>query len=178
MQIILPKTFVAEEIYTKTRLYFLAGPVRGGGDWQFAMCKNLNMYTSDCIVAVPQRYPEEHQLQKLRMRGDDTRFERQLAWEQHYLRAASRSGGVIFWLPCESKGDPHPGPEPYAMDTRGELGEWRTRKEYDPSIRLFIGGSTEFFGFSQIERNCRLQLGNDFPIYSSLRDLACAATRV
>ncbi len=176
MEIILPKTFVAEDAYKDKRLFFLAGPVRGGGDWQWKMVTELYMCAPDSIVAIPQRYEETHPLNQARMDGDETKFERQLAWEQYYLRAASRSGGVVFWLPCESTENPHPGPEPYGMDTRGELGEWRTRKEYEPDVRLFIGGDPLFHGFSQIQRNCWEQLGKDFPFYSSLRDLAQAAT--
>ncbi|HYD93652.1 MAG TPA: hypothetical protein VEB18_04355 [Candidatus Paceibacterota bacterium] len=175
MKVILPKTRVDPELYRHKKLFFLAGPVRGGGDWQQHMCKELDQLLVDYVVAIPQRYSDDHPLQQYRLSGDENGFSRQLDWESFYLDEASRSGGVVFWLGFENAESPHPGPEPYAMDTRGELGEWRTHKQYRPDVRLFIGADERFYGLSQIERNCKRQIGPDFRIYPSMRELAHAA---
>ena len=104
-------------------------------------------------------------------------FNRQLDWERFYLQFASlrrNRGCIIFWLGCESKESPHPGPEPYAMDTRGELGEWRWRMRTE-GARVVIGAESGFLGLSQIQRNFTWALGYDFPIYKTIEETAKAA---
>lgn len=180
MRIILPKTSVNPGFYqNKRNLFFLAGPVRGGGDWQYRMCLELDALMPNCIIAVPQRYDESHPLQEFRIpKSEDPDFPRQLAWEAYYLNAASRSGGIIFWYGCESKTDPHPGPDYYSQQTRDETGEWRTHKQYRPNdVRLFMGAEEEYRGLDELKWNCARQLGTKFPIYSTMRDVATAATR-
>ncbi len=109
------------------------------------------------------------------MPGDETYFERQLNWERHYLDIASEHGCVIFWLPVESKSNPRIGGGPYATDTRGELGEWRGRLMGNPSLKVVVGGEEGFDSFSQIERNFKLGVSPDFPIYRTLSETVQAA---
>ena len=163
-------------------LFFLAGPVRGGGDWQWHMCVLLQklMAEQEFYVAVPCRWGPEHP--SYRYRAEDKElYKRQLDWERNYLEEAAReiNGCIIFWLPCESKTDPHPGPEPYAMDTRGELGEWRAhmmnRSWQRPYVNVVVGAEDGFLGLSQIQRNFDQALLCKFPIYKSMKETAEAA---
>jgi hypothetical protein len=165
-------------------LFFLAGPVRGGGDWQLAMSlalEELCKGVGGCFIASPDRYEPTHPLWKYRADGMETRFPRQLNWERYYIERAAKyynPGCLVFWLGCESKEKPHPGPEPYAMDTRGELGEWRGRMMHDKSISLVIGAEEGFFGLSQIQRNFSQALGYEFPIYPTIEKTAEAAVKL
>jgi len=186
MHILLPKD---DAVYTDETLdlphFFLAGPIRGGGDWQKEMCLILDSLEDDCVIICPCRWTEEHALRKYFFsRTRPNMYDRQLTWERYYLEHTSVSknkpnptlGCTIFWLPCESKKEPHPGPEPYAMDTRGELGEWRVRMKYEKA-RVVIGGDYGFHGLSQIGRNFSQHLGYEFTIHSSMKETAKAAVR-
>ncbi len=151
-------------------LIFLAGPIRGGGDWQKEACLRLaDVFDKDFCVAVPCRWDEQHPLFEYRVSGL-SRFDYQLNWERHYLELAARKGCILFWLPCESKTNPHPGPEPYAMDTRGELGEWRGRLMHDGfgNCGIVIGAEPGFHGLSQIKRNFSFAIGEEFEIKDTL----------
>jgi len=177
LKIILPKTSVnlGKE---KGPLFFLAGPVRGGGNWQEDMSRRLAEMTPRCITAIPCRWNATNYLYRYRIKGDENHFPRQLDWERHYIEQAARehrSGCLVFWLGCESKIEPHPGPEPYGMDTRGEIARWSVHKKYDPRVRMVVGADPEFLGLSQIQRNINADLGYEFHIHDSIEDTAEAA---
>lgn len=184
MRIIVPKRFYKVEKTLNERVYFLAGPIRGGGDWQEKMCRIIDHIDSNPIIVCPCRWDdpkkEDHPLKAYFVGEDTKRFGRQLSWERYYLELAGvpnpsgPSGCILFWLPIESEENPHEGPEPYAMDTRGELGEWRMRMKYEKA-RVVIGADPEFYGLSQIQRNYTHVLGRDFPIESSMEQTAYRA---
>lgn len=186
MKILVPNRWmsvgdIANESMTRP-LFFLAGPVRGGGDWQHQMCLLLEKrkHVENCVIVCPCRWGEEHPLASRFVQGPDNVFARQLNWERHYLELAGlhrKPGCIVFWLGCESKEAPHPGPEPYGMDTRGELGEWRWRMKTE-NARVVIGADADFFGLSQIQRNFSQALGYDFPIYQTLGETAKAASMI
>lgn len=177
MKIIIPKRWIPDEEIVGP-LFFLAGPIRGGGDWQSYMCTQLWGWQRECTVACPCRWEEPHHLGTMFVPPDaEPRFKRQLEWERYYLERAGsgdRQGCIIFWLGCESREFPHLGPEPYAMDTRGELGEWRWRMKTE-NARVVIGADPGFFGLSQIQRNFSQALGYDFPIYQTISETVHAA---
>jgi hypothetical protein len=178
LRLILPKTFVEPSVIAGAPFFFLGGPIRGGGDWQHKMTLLLSDKTGgDCIIASPCRYTEEHPLWKYRMNGEEGKFPRQLDWERFYLNEAGiyrKRGCIIFWLGCESREHPHPGPEPYAMDTRGELGEWRGRMMHEV-VAFVVGAEDGFSGLSQIQRNFTQALNYEFRIENSLEKTAQAA---
>ncbi len=177
MKIVLPNTLCEIDLKCGP-FFFLAGPVRGGDDWQKKCCLEISKHIfQDFSVAIPCRYEDTHPLKSFRQFGTEDGFDRQLTWERYYLDMAAKKGCIIFWLPCESTVNPRLGPDPYAMDTRGELGEWRGRLMHDPSLRIVIGADSSFPGLSQIKRNFNLALGSDFPIYSTLEKTVLAAVR-
>jgi hypothetical protein len=175
VKIILPKSNVSLAPFRNPRLpfFFLAGPIKGGADWQYQMCLELEKRVGDFVVAIPCRYTAGHPLFAHKVEGDGTPFDRQLTWERYYLELASIRGCIIFWLPAESRSHPRDDGLPYAMDTRGELGEWRWRMKR--TAQVVIGAEPDFPGLSVIQRNFNLALGykdEDFPIYPNLETLA------
>lgn len=182
MKLILPKNFVdvgPGSFYEKTPLFFLAGPVQGGGDWQRRILPLIKRYEEHCLVASPCRYKEDDELRKLHALpySGDGIFERQTNWERHYLERASQNGCILFWLSCEDKYNPRTDGQPYARDTQGELGAWRVHLKYNSSVRVVIGAEPGFPGLSVIKCNLDGDLGKDFPIYSTMEETVKAAVR-
>lgn len=173
MKIIFPKTHI--NIPKSTPIFFLAGPVRGGDDWQYKAVQLLEekMGKREFYVAIPYYVailPETHPLLNIKAKGDETFFERQLNWERYYLDLASKQGCIIFWLPEESKTNPRIGGGPYATDTRGELGEWRGMLMNNKELRVVVGGEVGFEGFDVLSRNFKLGVDQDFVISATLAD--------
>ncbi len=155
MPIYVPKKIVQISPTTDAPLFFLAGPIRGGGDWQSRMVEHILDRNQDAHIACPSRWNDEHRLAHHFYRPFSQAENRQLAWERHYLRQAGLEtavpGCVIFWLECESATHPHPGPEPYAMDTRREIGKFTAYME-SMDVRMVIGGNPSFYGLDVILR--------------------------
>lgn len=171
---------------------FFAGPVRGGDDWQsIAFSRLRHLLPSFCaVIPIPDdaerlgmlSYGKNHLLARHFIGLDHGDFDRQLNWERHFMRYAALHGCLIFWLPAESTTNPRP--EGYfGRDTMGELGEWRgrlfensqRRANVMHGYRVVIGGEPGFPGFDTIERNFKLALGNQFPIYPTLDETLEAA---
>lgn len=176
MKIVLPKTLC--KIPNQSKFFFLAGPVRGGGDWQKRCCDVIEKLCPNSHAILPCRYEKDHPLMSYRVEGSEDFFDRQLTWERHYLEISAHRGCLIFWLPCESKTLPRTGSDPYAMDTRGELGEWRGRLMSNRKLRIVIGAEPEFPGLSQIQRNFDIATSSDFPIYETLEETVTAAVKM
>ncbi len=182
-KIIFPLSYADNSIeHDKERVYFLAGPIKDGGDWQKKAIELLSNADSGCVIACPAHYhknPEffDHAIQD----SKPGFFQNQTAWERHYMNLASRTGCLIFWVPCENMENPRPKEKgPYARDTYGELGRWSTRSGYGiglkepnhtkPVINLSIGIEAEFSGLSVIQKNFNADHnGIDYPIYDSLQ---------
>lgn len=184
--LILPKNGVVLNLKKDEHLYFLAGPIRGGGDWQAKAITMLTEKDPNCYIACPCRYDWQHELYKysipatkLPSETDDERelpeyelpFENQTMWERFYLEEASHSGSIIFWLPCEDKENPRKKEEgPYARDTYGELGRWSIISSQDPSIKITIGAEPDFPGLSVIQKNFDADHKQKFKIWPSLEE--------
>jgi hypothetical protein len=171
MRLILPKTQPALEGHKDLPMFFLAGPIRGGGDWHASMSRLLMGRFGRPIVVNPSRYDQNHPHAEYRMRGEENRFERQTDWERHYLEQAAEkwpAGCIIFWL-AEQK-EPRQDGGPYARDTYGEIGEWRGRMMRAPHLRVVVGAEKEFPGLSQIKRNFELALP-DLKIYDTMEEV-------
>jgi hypothetical protein len=186
MNIILPKNFVEIEPSKENLFFFLIGPVRGGGDWQWKFCQELekqiseDSFISDFTCAIPyyhENLDHDHPCNNFLVTGNQDFFERQLDWERYYIDLAAKKGCLIAWLPEESITEPHSGPEPYAMDTRGEIGEIRGRMIHEKSLRFVIGAERGFHGRSQIERNFKKALEPSFVVWDSIEVLAAKAIK-
>ena len=187
MRLILPKKRV-DFRDSRTPIFFLAGPILGARDWQADACGFVGFNCDfQCNIANPRRYPGTHPFwdneketdPDSEIIGED--FPHQTAWEAHYLELAgeiAERGCIIFWLPCESMTNPRADGNPYSMDTRGEIGEWRWRKKCNPGVRIVIGAEENFPGLRTIRRNTDRVLGSDFPIYTSFKETMLAACKI
>ena len=173
-------------------LFFLAGPLGGGSDWQSDMCAALLQCVPAGFTAVlpygledrPATDPA-HAAFPLTALPAEAYTARQLPWERVYMDAAAGAapppgsstlcrGCLVFWLPEESASHPkRPGHGPYAQDTRGELGEWRGRLMSNRSLRVVVGGEEGFRGFDTVRRNFKLALGDAFPVYDTRGEPKC-----
>lgn len=173
INLILPNDLV--KIPEGARVYFLAGPIRGGGDWQKQMIETLAIIDLGCYIVCPRRYKDNHPMAKHRLATNDDSFSfsRQTLWERYYMNITARRGCLIFWLPVEDAQNPRPKDQgPYAQDTYGELGMWRTLASLDKSIKLVIGAEECFPGLSVLKANLDADFGYSFPICEMLDETA------
>lgn len=181
MKIILPKNHVEVgpgSPWQNWPLFFLAGPVLGGGDWQRKMLSLLYKRNEGCLAVVPCRYGDNDSIRNEHVTLSKAGvYERQTDWERHYLELAAQKGCIIFWLGCESKINPRNDGQPYARDTYGELGEWRWQLKINPKLNLVIGAERDFPGLSVIERNYKNVLGDDFTIHSTMEEVVKIAVQ-
>lgn len=170
MNIIIPKKRVHSIEVPGMPLFFLAGPVRGGGDWQHKMCLHIHrLMRRPCCVAVPCRWEEHHRLSDRFYQGEDA-FARQLDWERYYMRLAAQGaqpGCLIFWLATQ-KGPRPPEDGPYAQDTYGEVGRWSNEKKHVSQTRIVFGAEEGFPGLSQIRRNLNADLGEEVAFHETM----------
>ncbi len=179
------------------RLYFLAGPIKGGGTWHKDAIELLHKKDPFCYIVCPKPYDSRHRLRptKQERSTDDERgfteyalrFPSQTAWERYYLERASYYGSVIFWLPQEDVNEPRKDGSPYARDTYGELGRWSLRsskphyfcfKENEDRVNLVIGAEKYFPGLSVIQKNLDGDHGSPFQIYTTLEDTISEAVKL
>ena len=182
MKILIPKrdTVPGPQPSSVHPLFFLAGPIWGGADWQDEMCRILDQLSQHCVIACPCNWEENHPLGASFVGEDDhLRYPKQTHWERCYLELAGLThpqGCVVFWLPFESKEFPHPGPGPYARDTREEIGRWEVRMELQ-GARVVFGGDPNFYGLDVIRTNLDDAMGHRVPVYASMRETAEAALK-
>lgn len=175
MPIYVPKQIVPLTPTIDSPLLFLAGPIRGGGDWQAPMAESIMDTEPSSLIACPSRWHADHRLAKHFHQPFSQADNRQLVWERHYLKQAGLESGVpgcvIFWLGLESENNPHPGPEPYAMDTRRELGKFTAYAEM-MNVRMVVGGNSNFHGLNVILFELSEAFGKTFPFYETMADVA------
>lgn len=183
MRLILPKTHPdTRQLENLDRpLFFLAGPILGADDWQHQMALLLDAAMPGCIIVNPSPYTLDHPLYASRLDGSEIRFPNRTLWERYYLEQAGIiwvRGCIIFWLANESGTNPRIDGKPYAMDTRGELGEWRARAMGDKNVRQVIGADPTFPGLLNITMNTRYALGENFPFYVTMEETVAAAVAI
>ncbi len=191
MPLLLPKTlFPLDFLKPIPSFIYLGGPIRGGADWQAEAIDQLMAAMPDCVICCPSRYTQEHRHYRHRVSGDETYFDRQTDWEDHYMKMAAlgqfsgeRSGCLLFWLPREDAAHPRPKSlGPYAQDTYGELGYWRAiiesqcHKSRGP--RIVLGIEHGFHGFKKLYRDFNRVASGNFPIHTTLRETVEHAIRV
>lgn len=175
MTIYVPKQIVPLSPTHESPLLFLAGPIRGGGDWQADMAETILDREPSALIACPSRWSSEHRMARHFYQPFSQAENRQLVWERHYLKQAGLESGVpgciIFWLGLESVSHPHPGPEPYAMDTRREIGKFTAFAELMP-VRMVVGGDRRFHGLNVILFELSEAFGRPFPFYETMAEVA------
>ena len=180
MPIYVPKQIVPLTPTTESPLLFLAGPIRGGGDWQTQMAEEVLKQEPSALVACPCRWDANHQLANYFDKPFSDADNRQLVWEIQYLEQAGLElnvpGCVIFWLGQESVQSPHPGPESYAMDTRREIGMFTAYADLmGPKVRVVVGGHPDFYGLDVILFWFRKVCGSEFQFHLTMPEIVADA---
>ncbi len=183
MTIYVPKQIVTLNPTKNSPLLFLAGPIRGGGDWQSEMADRILAQEPRASITCPSRWDNNHRLAKYFHKPFSQADNRQLVWERHYLKQAGLEpnvpGCVIFWLGCESITAPHPGPEPYAMDTRRELGKFTAYAELmSGKVRIVVGGNSNFHGLSVILFELKEAFAGNFVFYQTMNEVVEHALKI
>lgn len=178
---VFPRTVIDPRAYLTCLLFFLAGPIGGGNDWQRRAVLLLRQLSPNCVIVSPCWYDDSHPLMRYRITGDDEAIKKTVPWERHYLEAAawrSNRGCILFWLPEESSEFPRTDGKPYALDTRRELREWSEDVKENPHTRLVVGGEPGFAGLGEVRKSFAQSLGRPFDISSSLEDTVARAVQV
>lgn len=152
-----PKCVIPDE-YKDRKVFFLAGPIRGGGGWQMKAAESLWIKYPGCIVVDPTRWDAveqsaktdeerkkvaEHRKNAIGIK-DEVLYPGQAGWESDHMKMASEKGTLIFWLERESKIEPRSqGEGVYAQDTRVEMGMWLEKLKNNPKLNVRIGGHWE-----------------------------------
>jgi hypothetical protein len=170
-------------------VFFGAGPILGAPSWHRELFRELQRTVHSFILVLPLRVAADDELVPHHLivdEGNVASFKRQLALERHYLKYCGEAftkhpggGAILFNLCCEDQHNPRTDGNPYAMDTRRELGEWCVHLAYGcataDSVRICIAADPTFPGLSAI-RYCYDEAWlAKFPIQHSLRGLARAA---
>jgi hypothetical protein len=187
MPIYVPKQIVPIQPTKASPLTFLAGPIRGGGDWQAGMAEEILKQEPSAHIACPSRWDATHRLAQQFHGPFSEADNRQLVWERHYLKQAGLEpdvpGCIIFWLCNESIANPHPGPEPYAMDTRREIGKFTAYAEM-MNVRMVVGGDRTcfglkgFFGLDVILFELSEAYKKPFLFYETMEEVATQALHI
>ena len=181
MPIYVPKEIVEIKPTKDAPLFFLAGPIRGGGDWQAEMAKIILNKIPNANITCPSRWNADHPLAQYFYKPFTQANNRQLVWERHYLKQAGLEqnvpGCIIFWLGLESKTNPHPGPDPYAMDTRREIGKFTAFAEM-MNVRMVLGGDRAFYGLDVILFELSEAYKKPFPFYETMEQAVDAGIEI
>ena len=181
MKILLPRKIIPVFPTISAPLFFLAGPISGGADWQKDCTLHLLSKSPDCVVVCPCHWGESHELSAYLNAPVIDAENNQIQWERHYMELAGCNNGhpgcVLFWLPEESKLNPRKGSKPYAMDTRRELGKWCAYLKL-LEVSIVIGGDSNFPGLFSIRDEFNNAFGGVFPFYESLDSLTAAAVEI
>jgi len=149
---------------------FLAGPIRNAPKWQEEAVRIFLKRNESVFVASPTR-ELSHDLMKFVEKDDPSKyqtFERQRAWEQNYLYAASKKGCIIFYLPKEMEEKEFP-EKLYSHITMMELGEWIARRKENEGINLVIATDGDFPEWSTIHYELKTEIPN-VPVCKSLEE--------
>lgn len=173
IRLILPTRAVSVE--PNARVFFLAGPVSGGGNWQSEATGILERKVTGAYVVSPRDYTIFNPIFHYAIEEDDKGpepFLNQDTWEEYYLDLACKQGAVVFWLPDEDKIFPCSA-DSYGRDAYREFSEWLVRmkrKRDRNNVRMAIGAGDKFPGLSVIAENCKGIVGSGFTVHKTLRD--------
>jgi len=151
-------------------LIFLAGPIGCARGWRNNAIRMLFSGGKNIVVVSPQKDLDFNLLSYVVNMSGSSRS-RQREWERKYLKVASESGVVMFWLPERETSNFI---ECYGGMTRKELGDWTTEKKYNSNVRLVIGTDGNFPYGRTLEYDILQDLPN-FHICRTLKETCDAA---
>lgn len=164
---------------TRENVYFFAGPILGGGNWQEKAIILISAIDPDCIIISPRRcektdklFSEYHHILDKSFPSPDAQkieFKNHTEWSRYYLEKAAFLGSIIFFLPKEDVLEPRKDGSPYARDTYGELGRWGVRSgQNKKEIIITVGIAPEFPGREEIRKNLCEDHQANFKIHDHL----------
>lgn len=177
MKIVVPNSTVS---VFDNPCFFLAGPVAGARDWHSDFCVEIEKQLPglDPIVFIPKSLSFLDNKLRSCSASSDFNFDSQLYWETHHLDLCSSGvqarGCVIFWLEEESKKYPRDDGNPYAMETRREIGEFIGMTKTNRNLRFVVGAQAGFPGLITINSRLSSHL-IDFKCYRAVREIVSAA---
>jgi hypothetical protein len=175
MPVYTPEEGVSLEPTLRAPLFFLAGPILGGDDWEFRMANRILKQEPQALIVHASRWSGTKRSMRYYHPAFPELDKQQLVWKRHYFRKAGLEpnvcGCVIFWLPLESMtNDPHPGPEPYATNTQRDLGKFIAFAETTRNMRVVIGGNPRFYGLEAILFELSNATGEEFPFHETKKE--------
>jgi len=124
-KIILPKDKVE---LNHDPVLFLLGPVFAAGGWQKKAVEIIRSKNSSVYIAIPDYAGIISGELRANSEKAEICFDRQLHWEQYYLKMAENNGAIMSWLPKQLEQMPISKDtgfyRTYARDTRPETGGW------------------------------------------------------
>lgn len=177
----------------KGPLVFFGGPDKGGGDWRKrAYDLFAEKFGDDFCAAMPCKYEDSHPFAAHRLPPPKPRGEprehveveqplrkyTRLDWIEYVADMAAihlPQGCVIYYFPLESATEPRSDGNPYAMNSRFEIGLLLGRTMYDRNnIRFVLGIDQGFPGRKAIVANYKKRLRH-FDVYDNLEDTVKSA---
>jgi len=125
---------------------FLAGPIQGSKNWQEEFIKEIEeefkefKSNKNIVICSPRRDKD--------MDKSKFVYQEQVDWETLYLEKSSKYGIIVFWLAKEFEKIEG---RSYAQTSRFELGEWLSKWELNPKIKIIVGADSEFKGTRYIK---------------------------
>lgn len=184
MSVILPNGY-PEDKDIKGPLFFLLGPEKGGGEWQYECYAKFASYYGEenfcAAIPVPyQNSPPDHPLVKLRLKSVG-HYSRRLPWIRNFMEVAGTkymgNGCIVGYLPNESTGKPRDDGKSYARKSLELVCELRGRMMNDDRIRFVLGADPEFPDLDVTARNFDKALDGCFKIHKSLDETVAAAIK-
>lgn len=120
-------------------LIFLAGPIQGTWDWQSVAIQYIQKLNHELNIASPRRNDASWKFN----------YNEQVDWETAHLNRAAKEGVILFWMAKETE---HDCGRAYAQTTRFEFAEWKTKYQFDKSIKLAVGIEDKYTGAKYIQR--------------------------
>lgn len=145
IKVILPKTYIKD---VDAPLIYLAGPAKGAPYWQDEAIDILSSCNINNLIIVSPRELVNEIDKKDILKGDETYFQRQRAWELYYMGVASEKGAIMFWLPGEIE---HNCQKSYGAMTRVELGECMANYKHNNNFGFCIGSDEKFSELNTIK---------------------------
>ncbi len=142
---------------------FLAGPIKGGPEWQTDVTGRLWSDLPDgprWHIASPRRTEIDK----------DFDYDKQVDWETVHLFRAMDLGLSIFWLARQDPDIEYPPDRAYAQTTRFEFGMiFNERYRHRPTTRISLGIEPGYKGNEKYYRKRARDLA--IPVHKTLEDL-------
>ena len=191
LKLILPKKYFDPSLLKAgERVYFLAGPIGGGGGWQTRAIELLYDKDPRAYIVCPCTYNGRPEFWEFSNSLPDSDHTDRTLWERWWLEQSSWYGSIIFWLPGEDLQNPRIGGQ-YARDTRGEIGRWSTRSAFqifaytrserphsNPRLNMIVGADETFPGLSTIKKNLEYDHKGEYPVCPTLEETIIQAVRL